>query len=194
MHGADSIWIEILIVDQLERCIKLLGEIVAAAAIIGERCNCRKRVLLAEIGTKAGFHAPDSEQRTGWNAITLFDCSKERRILLLHRTSALDDRVCAALLHELLEGKLEALLIAVSIDRGLRIFGVGQSTDCTLANATSLRFLDRLLEPGIIASAVVSALGCLSEAGSGHHAHCKNCCCGPRPALGKQCHSFLLWS
>ncbi len=161
MHGADSIWIEILIVDQLERCIKLLGEIVAAAAIIGERCNSRKRVLLAEIGTEASFHTPDCKQRAGRNAIALFDCSKERCILLLHRTSALDDRVCATLLHELLEGKLEALLIAISIDRGLRIFCIGQCADCTLANTTSLRFLDRLLEPGIIASAVVSALGCL---------------------------------
>src|SRR5690606_28713517 len=117
-------------------CIELVGEIFAAAAIIGERRDSRQSVLLAEIGAEAGFHTPDHEQRTGWNAITLFDRGKESCVLLLLCPATLDDGIGAALLHELFKGELEALLVAVSIDGCLRVLGIAKCVDPGFADTT----------------------------------------------------------
>lgn len=45
---------------------------------------------------------------------------------MLHALAAIDDRLAAALLHEFLEGKLEALLAAVGADGGLVVMDVGE--------------------------------------------------------------------
>src|SRR5690606_23812434 len=123
MHRAYRLRAEVALIDELESGIELAGEVFGTAAVIGQRCDSRQRVLLAEIGAEAGFHAPDGDQRAGRNAITLLDRREESGVLLLLGAAALDDGVRAALLHEVFKGELEALLIAVGIDGGLRIFG-----------------------------------------------------------------------
>src|SRR5690606_26431225 len=95
MHCADRIWIKILAINQIKRRIELLGKEGAAAAIISESGDSRKRVLFAKIGAKGSFHAPDCNERAGWNAITLFNCSKKSCILLFEIATTFNDRWCS---------------------------------------------------------------------------------------------------
>ncbi|MCY1310355.1 hypothetical protein D9M70_605360 [compost metagenome] len=83
-------------------------------------------MLFAHEAAKACFHAPDSDQRAGGHAEAAFNAGEERRILLLHLLAAGNDRLTAALLHELVERQLEALLAAVGADRRLVVGDAGK--------------------------------------------------------------------
>src|SRR5690606_1957793 len=80
------------VLHELQRRIELIGEEFRATAVIGERCDGRDGVFLAEEAAEAGFHAPDRQERTGRHAIAAFDALEEGGVLLLQALAAADDR------------------------------------------------------------------------------------------------------
>ncbi len=112
MRRAAGIRAQIAALNESKGRIELVGKVIGAAAVEGERRDGGERVLLAHEPAKTGLHAPDSDQRASRHTVAAFDGIEECRILRLHALAARDDRRAAALVHELRKGELEALLSA----------------------------------------------------------------------------------
>src|ERR1700722_14981834 len=73
MHRAARVAREHAAIDQLQRRVKLVGEIIRPPAVIGERSDRGEHVLVAALAAKTSLHSPDREQRPWWHAIALLD-------------------------------------------------------------------------------------------------------------------------
>ena len=136
-------------IDQLQRGVKLVGEIFRPTAIVSQRCDRGEHVLVAALAAEGALHAPDRNQRPGRHAVALLDRSEQRRVPLLHAAAARHDRRRAALDHELIERELETVQAAIGIDGGLRIVRRHQRRDPVRADALGAGFPGELLLPGL---------------------------------------------
>src|SRR4051812_3163841 len=87
MHRAALVRRERAAIDQLQRRVKMLGEIFRAPAVIGERRDRRQHVLVAALAAEPGLHPPDREQRSWRHAIALLDRSEQRALRRLERAA-----------------------------------------------------------------------------------------------------------
>src|SRR5205823_207816 len=122
-------------IDQLQRRIELVGEILRAPAIIRKRRDGGERVLVSALTAERGLHAPDGDQRPRRNAVTLLDAGEQRSLRLLQRTPARNDRRAAALGEKFRQRETEAALAAVGIDRRRRVTGLHQRRDAGSTDA-----------------------------------------------------------
>ena len=126
-------------VDQLERRDGMRREELRAAAIIGERHDCRNSVLLAHGGAEAGLHAPDGEQHPGGHAVGSLDLVEECCVRLLERTALGNDRGPAASSHEGVDRAAESLLGGtVGPDGPCGVFRAGKRCKALLLDAGGL--------------------------------------------------------
>jgi hypothetical protein len=80
-------------------------------------------------------------------------------LFLLHGLAARNDRLTAALLHELFEGQLEAVLAAIGADSGPVVGNAGESAiKHRSADATARRFLLEGADPGLKPCRSIAAL------------------------------------
>ena len=121
VHGAARAWRKRAAIDQLQRRIKLFGEIVGTPTVVGERRNRGEHVLVAALASETCLHAPDGDERTRRHAIALLKRCKQRGVGLLHCAPARDDARCAPLGKELIERQTKTSLAAIGGDGRRRI-------------------------------------------------------------------------
>ena len=150
---------QVAALDEGQRRVELVGEIVGTAAVEGQRRYSRQRVFLAHEAAETGFHAPDRDDRAGRNAVTVFNGIEESGVLRLHLLAARNNRLTATLLHELAQRQLEALLPTVGADGRLVVGDVGEGlVQHRRADAAAGGFALEILDPGVEACRCVAAL------------------------------------
>ena len=152
-------------IDKGQGGVELIREVFGAAAIIGERRHRRERVDVAAHGAEAGLHAPDRQERSRRDAVTLLDGVEEGSVLPLQGASPGHDGRAAALGEELLKRQLEAVLSAIRRDRGGGIGGVLQCREAGSAGPAA-RLLGKLPLPRIEPGRCVAALRSLHLPGA----------------------------
>ena len=171
-------------IDQLQRRVKVLGEIGRPPAVIGQRRDRREHVLVAALAAKTRLHPPDREQRPRRHAVALLNGSKHRSLRLLQRTPARDDGRPAALGEKRIERERKTALAAVGVDGRLRVVRRHQGRDGRGADALGPRLAGELLLPGVEAGGPAAALG-----GVGGWAHTREHC---QSEEGGRCKCMLL--
>jgi hypothetical protein len=116
-------------------------------------------VLIARESSEGGLHAPDSDQGTGGHAILPLDGVEQRRVGPFHAFALRGDGRGAALLHELVEGELEAVLAAIGLDGAVGVLRGHQGADAALADAVGLGLLGEGALPLLEAGGAVAARG-----------------------------------
>src|ERR1700687_3987329 len=149
VHGAVRRRREGTAIDQLQRRIKLLGEVLRAAAIVGERRDRREHVLISALASKTRLHPPDGDERARRHAVALLNGSKQRSLRLLQCASTRDDRRGAALGEKLVERQAKTSLAAVGGDGRAGIVRRHQGRDGRGADAFRPRFACELALPGV---------------------------------------------
>ena len=89
VHRAAGGGIENATINELQRRIKVVGEVLGSAAVIGKGSDCRKGVLVAQESAKACLHPPDGDQGSCGDTKGVLDRDKKRSIgSLKHLPSA----------------------------------------------------------------------------------------------------------
>ena len=158
MHRAALTSAQRATVDQFQRSIKLVCEIIRPPAIVSERCDGGEHVLIAALAAEGALHAPDRNQWPRRHAIALLDRSEQRGVPLLHAAAARHDRSRAALDHELIERELETMQAAIGVDSRLRVVRRQQGRDTGRADALRPRLLGERILPGLESGGAVAAL------------------------------------
>lgn len=156
MHGAAGACRESSIVDQLERGVKLIGEILRPPAVIGERRHGGERMLIAMHRAETRFHAPNRQERARRHAIAALDRGEEGGLRMFELAPARDDGRGAALRHEGFQREMKTLLAAIRADRRGIVMGVHESVDARGADAPA-RFLGKRLFPRLEAARAIAA-------------------------------------
>src|SRR5262245_40764289 len=164
MHGATCRAAEDAAIDELERRIKLVGEVFGPAAVIGEGGDRGNRRLVAHEAAEAGLHSPDGDEGAGRNAKPLLDRGEQARIGRSHALAPGGDGRAASLRHELIEAQLEAFLAAVGPDGSDRIFGRHERGDGVAPEAVAGGLAGEDLLPALETAAVVAARGGMRRA------------------------------
>src|SRR6185503_9394171 len=121
VHSATGGGVEKATIKELQRCVKLLGEVLGSAAVIGKGSDCRERVLVAHESAKACLHPPDGDQGSGGYTKGVLDRGKKRSIGGLKRFALRGNCSGTTFCHEGVKRQREALLAAVSRDGPQRI-------------------------------------------------------------------------
>src|SRR5579859_3551270 len=149
VHGAAGGGRKHAAIDQLQRRVKLLGEIFRPPAVIGERRDRGEHVLVAALAAEAGFHSPDREQRPRRHAVALLDRSKQRALRLLQAAPARDNAGGPALGEKRFERERKTALAAIGVDGCAGIVRPHQRRDARGADALGASLLGGLLLPGL---------------------------------------------
>ena len=91
----------------------MIGEERATPAVVGQRGDRRHDIGVAHEAAESAFHPPDRNKRSGGHAVAALDVVEQAGILPFQALAALGDGGAAALGHECVERKLEALLAPV---------------------------------------------------------------------------------
>jgi hypothetical protein len=147
VHGAALGRRQRAAIDQLQRRVKLVGEIFRPPAVIGECCDRGEHVLIAALAAETRLHAPDGDERPGRHAVALPNGFEHCRLRLLQRAAARDDGGSAALGEKLIERERKTPLTAIGRDRRARVIRRHQSRDARSADALGSRLTGELLFP-----------------------------------------------
>jgi hypothetical protein len=164
MHGATRPAVEDAAIDELERGIKLVGEVFGPAAVIGEGGDGGNRGLVPHEAAEAGLHSPDGDEGAGRNAKPFLDRGEQARIGRSHALAPGGDGRAASLRHELIEAQFETLLAAVGPDSSDRIFGRHEGGDGVGPEAVAGGLAGKDLLPTLETTAVVAARGGMGRA------------------------------